>query len=90
MLLEYITEEFLLIIFFTIAFISILVSLFYYLRVLHEKNSTEFLNNIFHYYGKAGLRNTFDHKRKVYKKVNNVCIIIFWLSLLMILIVKFR
>ena len=90
MLLDYITAELLLILLITIAVISILVSMVYYLRVLQDKNLAEFFNNFIRYYGKAALRNTFDHRRKVYQRVNNICLIVFWLSFLLILIVKFN
>ena len=87
MILDLITSELLMIVFFIIVFISILVSLLYYLRV-HDKNIAEYLGNFIRYYDKMAIKNTFDHRRKTYKKINNICIIVFWFSFLMICIIK--
>jgi len=70
-----------------IALLTMLIKLFYYLRIQADKKFTEFIIDIFFYANKIVLNNlTIDDDRMQYLKVKNYCIIVFWSSMFLLLV----
>ena len=86
MLSSYIDAGLLSVSLFLSSIISFITSLYYYERIKRDRSLKEFLSNLFIIYGKRSLRNTFDKQRNKYLKVNNYCMIIFWVSLILLLV----
>ncbi len=69
-------------IFFLIVTVGSLVCAFIpYSRIHHGKSFQDFFLHFTSFYGPMSLKNTQDDHRKNFKKVTNVCMILFWLSL---------
>ena len=67
--------------------ITLLIKLFYYLRIKKGKNVGEFIIDIFYYANKMVLHNlTVDDDRMRYLKIKNYCVLVFWSCLLILLI----
>ncbi len=81
-MLQYELIELARIVFAVITFCSILCSLLYYMRIHHGKSVPEFFINFLNYYGPMSLKNTAEESRKRFRKVNNTCMVLLWLSLI--------
>jgi hypothetical protein len=68
--------------------VTMLMKLFFYLRIREDKKVSEFIIDIFFYANKMILNNlTIDDDRMQYLKVKNYCIIVFWSCLLLLLVI---
>jgi hypothetical protein len=78
------------IIFFIATLSALIINAFYYLQIRREKSFKEFGMNFFNWATIIMIKNNgADRYRKKYMKINNYCMLIFWLSLLMQLLLLF-
>jgi hypothetical protein len=70
--------------------ISIIIKVYYYSRIKHNKNLIEFLMDYFHWAPAMMIKNIgADKIRRQYMRVNNKCMLTLWLVLLLQLILLF-
>ena len=62
--------------------VSILFSLLFYVKIKHGKRVNDFLFNLLIFYGAMSLKNTDDENRKKFKRINNICMVFFWISII--------
>ena len=71
---------------FALNIISVYTSVLYYDKIKYNRSFKEFIFNLFLYRNKRNIHITFDYRRQKYYKVNNYCLVIFWISLILELI----
>jgi hypothetical protein len=70
--------------------ISIMIKAYYYNKIKHNKKLIEFLMDYFHWAPQMLIKNSgADKTRRKYMRVNNKCMLILWLVLLLQLILLF-
>ena len=77
--------------FLIIAATTVLINACYYLQIREGKKLKEFIMNFFNWTTKIMIKNYgANYKRKRYLKVNNYCMLIFWFSIMMQVIILFQ
>ncbi len=70
--------------------ISTIIKAYYYLKIKHDNSFIGFIMDSFFWVTSIGINNSeADNTRKKYMQVNNKCMLILWLSLLVQLILLF-